>query len=118
MSDYFPAIPLSKSISEKISIHHLRISNNYFFNQELNDISDEFEEQFVKPTTKITPKKYKEHKEKNKDLAAKIKKIVWVNNSNEEYASDFKNKLTSNQFASISAAYKEAQIIYSQHCPA
>ena len=65
----------------------------------------------------MTPRKHKQHKEKNKDLAAKIKKIVWVNNSEEDYSTEFKNKINRNEFPSIAAAYKDAQIIYSEHCP-
>jgi hypothetical protein len=63
MTDYFPSIPNSRTISEKISVHFMRISNDYFLNQEPNEISEEFDEPFVKPLVKITPRKHKEHKE-------------------------------------------------------
>lgn len=65
----------------------------------------------------MTPRKYKDHKEKNKDLASKIRKIVWVNNSTEDFAADFKAKITRNEYSSILNAYKDAQKLYSEHCP-
>ena len=117
MTEYFPSIPSTRPISEKISVHYIRISNNYFLNEEPNEINEEFDEPFVKPLVKINLWKHKEHRDKNKDIAAKIKKIVWVNNSDEDYATDFKLKITRNEYSSIAAAYKDAQKIYSEHCP-
>ena len=35
----------------------------------------------------------------------------------ENFATDYKEKITQNEFTSIAAAYRDAQKIYSEHCP-
>jgi len=57
MTEYFPMIPINKSISEKLSIHYIRISNDFFLNKELDQIGEEFDMPYVFPLTKITPKR-------------------------------------------------------------
>lgn len=114
-NQFFPAIPNTKTISEKVSIYHTRMQNNYFLNQEPDEIDEEFNEPYIKPIVKITPIKLKQVK--SKDFEAKIRKIVWVNEQDEEYASEFKRKFSSNEFTSIASAYNEAQKIYSKYCP-
>lgn len=109
--------PLSSkmSISDKINIHALRYKNNYFLNVDLDKIGDEFDEN-VRPRVKVTKETLESEFGVSKDARVKIKKVVWVLEIKEEFAKEFKHKLSHNLFTSVKKAELEAAAIYSVHC--
>lgn len=113
MTKLFKDIPKHISLKEKVDILAQRHENNYFLEIEPDEISENLSE-FVRPMCKVTKKTL--DSSVTRDIRAKIKKIHWVLNRDDEFTHDFKDKLNSNFFSSMNEVFRESSKIYSKYC--
>ncbi|RNA16284.1 hypothetical protein BpHYR1_034945 [Brachionus plicatilis] len=113
MTKLFKDIPKHLSLREKVDILTQRHENNYFIDIEPDEISQHLSE-FVRPVCKVSKKVLDSCV--TRDIRAKIKKIHWVVNRDDEFTHDFKEKLNTNFFSSMNEVFRESSKIYSKYC--
>lgn len=113
MAKLFKDIPKHFSLREKVDILTQRHENNYFQDIEPEEIDQNLSE-FVRPVCKVTKKTLDLCV--TRDIRAKIKKIHWVVNRDDDFTNDFKDKLSNNSYSSMNEVFRESSKIYSKYC--
>ena len=107
-NELFKKFTGASTICDKLKIHAARFDNDYFFNQDLEQIEEENE--FIKPLVKITPSKYKQI---SRDVKCKGKKLSFaLENIESDYCLEFKIKYNNQTFKNISEGVNVASTIY------
>lgn len=106
----FKKLPNELRINEKIAILKIRHENNYFLEKEISELDELGFDDYVKPNFKVTNTLLDSFL--SRDQKSKIKKLCWVLNSNENYASKFKQSYEENKFKTVAEAVKYASKIY------
>lgn len=113
MAKLFKDIPKHFSLREKVDILTQRHEYNYFLDMEPEEIGQSLSE-FVRPVCKVTKKILDSCV--TRDIRAKIKKIHWVVNRDDDFTTDFKDKLNNNSYSSMNEVFRESSKIYSKYC--
>ncbi|CAF1129980.1 unnamed protein product, partial [Brachionus calyciflorus] len=110
----FNAIPRHYLVRDKIDILIKRHRNNYFLDQNQDDIDQNLDE-LVRPKSMVTEQNL--NKSVSRDYRAKIRKVDWVLKCNEPFATPFKENINNDSYTSINNMFDDAARIYRRHSP-